>query len=92
MLLMVQKPTCSGICHVIHWNVKADNKCMKDYEKSKASIYLRYWDANNVMDEQWHKSFLYAVLSGLKIYLNLVKILQTSINKIVVKDIFEGDV
>ena len=52
MLLMVQKPTCSGICHVVHCNVKADNKCMKDYEKSKASIYLRYWDVNNVMDEQ----------------------------------------
>ena len=27
---------------------KANNKCMKDYDKNKELSYLQYWDVNNV--------------------------------------------
>ena len=33
MLLMVEKGIRGGICHAIHRYVKANNKCMKDYDK-----------------------------------------------------------
>ena len=35
MLLMVEKGVRRGICHAIHWNAKANNKCTKDYYKNK---------------------------------------------------------
>ena len=28
--------------------VKANNKCMKDYDKNKESLHLKYWDVNNL--------------------------------------------
>ena len=31
MLLMIKKGITGGICHAIHWYVKAKNKYMKDY-------------------------------------------------------------
>ena len=44
MLLMVEKHIRRGMCHTIHRYEKADNKYMKDYEKSKESSYFKYWD------------------------------------------------
>ena len=35
LLLMVEKGIRGGICHAIHRYVKANNKYMKDYDKSK---------------------------------------------------------
>ena len=35
MLLMVEKNIRCGICCAIHQYVRADNKCMKDYDKNK---------------------------------------------------------
>ena len=46
MLLMVKKG--SEICHAIHRYAKASNKYMKDYNKSKESLYLKFWDVNNL--------------------------------------------
>ena len=40
------------------------------------------------MDEQCHKNYLVVVLSGLKIHLNLGKVLKKTTMKIVMKDIF----
>ena len=37
-----------GICNVIYWLAKVNNKCMKDYDKNKESSYLSYWDLNNL--------------------------------------------
>ena len=42
MLLMVEKGIRVGICHAIHQYAKANNKYMKDYDKTKESSYLRY--------------------------------------------------
>ena len=35
MLLMLEKGTRGWICHALYWYVKANNKYMKDYKKSK---------------------------------------------------------
>ena len=48
MLLMVEKGTRGGICHAIHKYAKANNKYMKNYDKSKESSYIQYLDANNL--------------------------------------------
>ena len=48
MLLMIEKGIRGGICHAIHHYAKANNRYMKDCDKNKESLYLRYWDANNL--------------------------------------------
>ena len=45
---MVEKVVTGGICHAIHRYVDANNKYMKNYDKSKESSYLMYLDANNL--------------------------------------------
>ena len=48
MLLMVEKGIRSGICHAVRRYAKANNKYMKNYNKSIESSYLKYLDANNL--------------------------------------------
>ena len=48
MLLMVEKGIRGGICHSIYQYEKINNKYMKDYHKNAKSLYLQYWDVNNV--------------------------------------------
>ena len=48
MLLMVEKGIRGGICHSIHRYAKANNKCMKNYNKNEESSYIQYLDANNL--------------------------------------------
>ena len=43
MLLMVEKGIRGGICHAIHWYAKANNKYMKNYDKTKELAYIKYW-------------------------------------------------
>ena len=45
---MVEKSIKGGICNPIHRCAKANNKYMKDYDKTKESSYLKYWDVNNL--------------------------------------------
>ena len=47
MLLMIKKRIRGGKCHAIHRYAKANNKCMKKYEKNKASSYFQYLDASS---------------------------------------------
>ena len=42
ILLMVEKDIRSGICHVIHRYAKPNSKYMKNYDKHKESLYLKY--------------------------------------------------
>ena len=48
MLLMVEEGVRGGICHSIHRYTKANNKCMKDYNKNIESSYIQYLDTNNL--------------------------------------------
>ena len=50
MLLMVEKSIKGGICNTIHRCAKANNKYMKDYDKTKESSYLKYCNVNNLDD------------------------------------------
>lgn len=46
ILLMAEKQIRSRICHTIQRYAKANNKCMKNYDKTAKSSYLMYLDAN----------------------------------------------
>ena len=42
MLLIVEKGIRGKISHAIHEYAKANNQCMKDYDKNKEPSYLKY--------------------------------------------------
>ena len=48
MLLMIEAGIRDGICEKVHRHVEANNKFMKNYNKSIKSSYLMYLDANNL--------------------------------------------
>ena len=48
MLLMIEKGIRGGMCQSIHRYAKANNKYLKNYDKSIESSYLTYLDANNL--------------------------------------------
>ena len=48
MLLMVEKGIRGGICHAILRYTKANNKCIKDYNKDEEESFLQYDYANNL--------------------------------------------
>ena len=48
MLLMVEKGIRGRICHVMHGHEKANNKCMKHFNKDEEESFLEYLDANNL--------------------------------------------
>ena len=48
MWLMIEEGIRGGICHAVHRYAKANNKYMKNYDKSKESSYIQFLDANNL--------------------------------------------
>ena len=42
LLLMVEKDIRGGICHAIYQYAKANNKYIKNYDKNRESLYLKY--------------------------------------------------
>ena len=48
MLLMVEKGIRGGICHAIYRYAKANNKYMKNFNKSKEESFIQYLDANSL--------------------------------------------
>ena len=89
MLLMVEKEIRGGIYHAIHRFAKANNKCMKNYDKNIESSYLMYLDANNLYG--WAISQKLPVNGFkwvLKSYLNLMSASKKAMIKIVIRDIF----
>ena len=58
---------------------------MKDYDKNKEPPYLKYWNVNDLYISQ---KLPINNLNGLKIFLNLMKILEKAIMIKVMKDNF----
>ena len=48
MLLVIEKEIRGGICQATRRHLKANNKYMKNYDKSNQSSYIEYLDANNL--------------------------------------------
>ena len=48
MLLMVEKGFRGGISHSIYRYAKTNNRQTKEYNKSKESSYIKYWDVNTL--------------------------------------------
>ena len=48
MVLMTEAGTRGGMCQSVHRYAKANNKYMKNYNKSIESSSLLYLDANNL--------------------------------------------
>ena len=48
MLLMIENVIRGEICQTTHRYAKADNKCMKIYDKNIKSSYIAFLDANNL--------------------------------------------
>ena len=45
---MIEEGIRGGICHAVHRYAKVNNKYMKNYDKSKESLYIHYLNANNL--------------------------------------------
>ena len=88
MLLMIEKGIRGRLCHSINRYPKANNKCMKDYDKTKESSYLKYCNINNLYG--WKMSQKLPV-NRFKWFEDLSQFIEDFIkcyNKKVMKDIF----
>ena len=89
MLLMVEKGIRGGICQATHRYAKANNKYMKNYDKSIKSSYLAFLDANNLYGWAMSQKLPVNVFEWVK---NLSKFnedfIKKSMIKIVIQDIF----
>ena len=63
MLLLVEKDIRGGICHSIYWYAKANNQCIKDYDKNKEPSYLQYRNVNSLYGWAMCQSFQKVIFS-----------------------------
>ena len=64
MLLIVEERIRGGMCQVVYRYAKANNKYMKNYNKSIESSYLMYLDANNLHGWAMSQKLSVHVLNG----------------------------
>ena len=64
MLLMFEEGTRGGMCQATYRYAKANNKYMKNYDKNKESLFLKYLDANNVYGFPMCKKLQEVILNG----------------------------
>ena len=88
MLLMVEKGIRGGICHAVHRYVKANNKYMKNYDKSIILSYLMYLDANNLHDWGMSQKLPVNGFKWIKSHLNLMKTSKNIMMKVVIGKMF----
>ena len=48
MLLFFERGIRGGVSTIFHRRAQANNKYMKNYDKSKPSVFVPYWDANGL--------------------------------------------
>ena len=70
MLLMVEKGIRGGIYHAIYRYAKANNECMKNYNKYKEESFFQYLNANNLYGWAMSQKLL---VSGFKSNKNMSK-------------------
>ena len=73
------------MCHVIHQYAKANNKCVKVYDRNKESSYLVYQDINNLYG--WTMPQKLPVANREKISLGSMKNSYKTMTKTVIKHI-----
>ena len=61
---------------------------MKDYDRNKETLYLNCWDVNNLYGWAMSQKLPVNNLNGQKKLLNLMKVLQKTILRKVMRDIF----
>ena len=88
ILLMVEKVIIGGVSRSINRYRKPNNKYMKDYEKSKESSYIQYWDVNNLYGWAMLQKLPVNNFAWIKDTSQFNKDFMKNIMKKVVKDIF----
>ena len=78
---MVEKGIRGRICHSINGYTKTNNKHLKDYDKCKESLYIQYWDANNLYGWKILQKLPVNGLEWVESILNLIKIFWEGIMK-----------
>ena len=63
---MIEKGIRGRIIHAIHRYAKTNNKYMKDYDKNKESLYLTYWDVNNLYGWEMSQKFYVNAFRGIE--------------------------